>query len=79
MSVIIQHPDLATMTIRSERMREFARDAGLSVSLASEVGETTAITHHPDGRIEIHTDGDGQAVAAEINATGAWPDNVVSS
>ena len=71
--MIIRHPDFATMQVRSERIRDFAEQAGCDVTKHEDSGETTPVTHYIDGRIEVQCDGDAEALASEIDNAGAWP------
>ena len=76
--MIIQHPDFASMTVRSERIRQFAVDAGCDAKLHDDDDETTTIIHYPDGRIEIDCEGDVDQLVDVINDASNWPDDVES-
>lgn len=78
MTMIIKHRRLAEMTLNSETIRQLAQPVCNNVVLDSDDGETTAVTHYSDGRIELHCSGDSQAFADAINNAGSYPDGVVA-
>jgi hypothetical protein len=76
MSMIVKHPRLAAMTLQSEEIRKLGQSVCDGVVLDSDDGETTAVTHYPDGRVELQCQGDSQAFANTINNAGSYPDDV---
>jgi len=74
--MIVKHPRLASMSLQTEELREIAKTVCDNVILDSDSSATTAVTHYPDGRIEMHCSGDASAFADAINNKASYPDDV---